>query len=130
MKKASVIIISILFIIIGALMFIAAPYFAAAKFNIANATKNNVSLSGKWRDNEKNIGTLKPEEGIEFSIDDEAAITITATFDEHNIIHSQPLFFTSGMNILFEIHQNEIKAGYGNTPNEVFKRDEKQHGTP
>ena len=59
-KKTAIIIISILFIIIGALMFVAALYYVDAKFNIKNTTTDNVSLSGTWRQNEKIIGTLKP----------------------------------------------------------------------
>ena len=127
MKKASIIIICILFIIIGTLMFISAPYFADAKFIISNKTNNNISLLAKWRKNEKNIEIVKPNENIELSIHDEAAMELTVTLNENNKMKSQPLYCTSGMVIYIEIYPNKIMVGHGKPPNKAFNRDANQH---
>ena len=98
-------------------MFFAAPYFAAAKFNITNTTSNNAVLSAEWRDNIKSIGIIEPTETIDFTIDDEASVIFTATLNNNVVLKSQPLYFTSGTNIQIEIHHNEIMSNYGKTPN-------------
>jgi len=115
-KKLSILIISILCIITGALMFIAAPYFSDAKFIIRNKTNSNVSLVARWRNNEKSLGIVKPGASIELSVNDEAAIEFIVTLNENNIIQSQPLYFTSGMIQYIDIHPDEIRVNHGNAP--------------
>ena len=112
MKKTLVLIGSISFIIIGALMFMAAPYLATATFKISNKTNETVSLVATWREQEKNIGSLKAGGQMEFKANDEAAMQFIATFNSNKIISNRPIYFTSGTKINVEIHDNELLTKY------------------
>ena len=112
MKKALILIGSLLFILIGIALIYIAPYFSEPKFIINNNSNQVIEVTAEWRSNKKELGMLNAGDSVEFNVRDEAAIKITAKFPNGEEITNQPVYFTSGMVYIFEINENEIQSTF------------------
>ena len=110
MKKALILIGSLLFILIGLALIYIAPSFSEPKFIINNNTQHVIEITAEWRSNKKVLGTLQAGKSIEFNVRDEADMKITAKFPNRKEISNQPVYFTSGIAYTFEIKENGINS--------------------
>jgi hypothetical protein len=101
---------SLIFFVV--LVILAAPSFFDPEIEVVNSTSEVVSVVAKWRSTEKNIGKLESKSTYRFSVDDEAAIMFKVRYGNGKEVETEPLYFTSGINVIAEITSDGIEVRY------------------
>ena len=99
-------------LLVLALLFLAAPWFFPAEFEIVNNSRGPVSVVAAWRSNEKRIGSIEPLSSHQFSVDDEAAMTFTVLYADGRQFATEPVYFTSGMEVIATISNDGVDVRY------------------
>jgi len=111
MKKA-IFIISILAIIL-VLSFAISAYLARPSFKLINHTQRDIKeVQVFWRDKTMKLAGIKAGGKEKIHINSEAAAKFIATFADSRIVESGEIYFTSRLNIIVDIYDNEIKLVY------------------
>jgi hypothetical protein len=97
---------------LGALAYLAAPYLATPRFSVLNATRNPVQVTAYWRNESKLLGTIAPNQEVEFTVNAEAAISFKAKYENGKEVASEGMYFTSGTSIEAKITGTAIELRY------------------
>lgn len=113
MYKKIFIIISVgilFFIIVGICIF--TNYVTTPMFSVVNSSSDTVTVIAYWREQNKNLGEIHPNEKIEFEVKDEAAMSFIVSKSNGQVLKSDPIYFTSGSKIKILINEDTINTVY------------------
>jgi len=96
----------------SALVILAIPSFSDPEFKVVNHSPEAVSVVAAWRRHERNIGRIEPMSSLEFTIDDEAAISFIVRYSTDREMESEQLYFTSGTKVIAVISDDGIELRY------------------
>ena len=99
-------------IFFGVLVILAVPSFFDPAFEVVNTTTQPVFVVAEWRNEEKELGNIAPMSSYEFSINDEAAMKFRARYPRGAETESEPIYFTSGVQVIATITSDAIKVRY------------------
>jgi len=78
--KFALVILSALFAVIVAALFVVLPIVSTPSFKVHNASYQPVEVIAYWRDQSRALGLLKPGKIIRFRLNDEAAMKFMVRF--------------------------------------------------
>ena len=94
------------------LVILAVPSFFDPAFEVVNTTTQPVFVVAEWRNEEKELGNIAPMSSYEFSVNDEAAMKFRARYPRGAETESEPIYFTSGVQVIATITSDAIKVRY------------------
>ncbi len=102
--------VAILYLV--ALSIIVIPSFFDPEFEVVNNASEPVSATAFWRDQEKELGNLLPGSASRFSVSDEAAMVFRVFYAKGKMIESEPIYFTSGIEVIVNVSDEEVDVRY------------------
>ncbi|MEQ8835402.1 hypothetical protein [Haliea sp.] len=99
-------------IFFGVLVILAVPSFFDPAFEVVNKTTLPVFVVAEWRNEEKELGNIAPMSSYEFSVNDEAAMKLRVRYPGGAETESEPIYFTSGIQVIAMITIDAIKVRY------------------
>lgn len=114
MLKKTLLAVSAL-VIVGmiALMLLFQPYVATPKFRVENISGHLVQVTAHWRDEEKEIGGLKPGGIVMFEVNDEAAMSFHIVYPDGSVETTKEIYFTSGTTVYVQINDKGVDVSVG-----------------
>lgn len=107
-KKGAIFLTLILFGVI----YFATPLLSSPTFNIKNNTLEKVRVTAYWRNEEKDLGEIKPSSSFKFNVSDEAAMKFKVKYNNGKTLESKEIYFSSGLVINVNISSNSIEVNY------------------
>ena len=81
-------------------------------FLISNQTEQDIYVTAYWRDKQKDIGEIKPNQSITLNVNDEAAMKFKVRFKNSVQLESEEIYFTSGITIICSVTNQEVTLKY------------------
>lgn len=95
-----------------AIVYLTLSHFDKSNFMVKNASSKEVFVVAKWRENELELGYIGIKEKLEFNLNAEASMTFIVTYPNGSVVSSEPIYFTSGVDVEATIFDNKVKADY------------------
>jgi hypothetical protein len=111
-KKSAIYISTIALCLSAFYLFIYAPYFSPPMFLVINQTKQEVHVTAYWRDKQRVIGVIMPNQSVPLNVSDEAAMKFKVKFKNNAQLESEEIYFTSGITVICNITNQEVTVKY------------------
>ena len=99
-------------VLFAALLILAIPSLSDAGFELVNRSSDTVSVVAAWRDQEKDLGTIRPAGSFRFNVSDEAAMTLRVRYGDGREAESEPIYFTNGVKVMARISEDSVNVRY------------------
>ncbi|TKB45785.1 hypothetical protein [Thalassotalea mangrovi] len=88
-------------------------HFTSQTFIVFNNANETIDVTAYWRDTQKQLDKIKPNQIIRFNVDDEASMKFKVMLSNGKQLESEEIYFTQGMDdIEVTVTNDDIRLKY------------------
>jgi len=91
-------------------LFVAIAYWAVSTAQVRNESAEAVKVVAQWRDQNRDLGSIRPGQTVAFKVPGEGGITFSVTYTDGRQVTSREMYYTLTTTVLAVVGEQRISV--------------------